>query len=65
MSTGEKCKNFHTGQTVAYFQYGTFSEYMVLQFVNFNEVYMFYGLSVNSDVTGVKKTCTMKILKYK
>lgn len=45
MSTGEKCKNFHTGQTVAYFQYGTFSEYMVLQFVNFNEVYVLWIIS--------------------
>lgn len=33
MSTGEKCTNFHTGQAVAYFEYGTFSEYMVLQLV--------------------------------
>lgn len=45
MSTGEKCKNFHTGQTVAYFQYGTFSEYMVLQFVIFNEVYVLWIIS--------------------
>ena len=29
MSTGEKCTNFHTGQAVAYFEYGSFSEYMV------------------------------------
>lgn len=27
--TGEKCKNFHQGQAVGYFQFGTFSEYMV------------------------------------
>ena len=42
MSTGEKCANFHTGQAVAYFKFGSFSEYMVLQFVFFNEI---YGLS--------------------
>ena len=29
MLTGEKCKNFHQGQAVGYFQFGTFSEYMV------------------------------------
>lgn len=28
--TGEKCKNFHQGQAVGYFQFGTFSEYMTI-----------------------------------
>ena len=63
MSTGEKCKSFHTGQAVAYFQYGTFSEYMVLQLILILMKYMFYGLSINSDATGVRKTCTMKNLQ--
>ncbi|KAL9955115.1 hypothetical protein ACROYT_G036401 [Oculina patagonica] len=30
VSTGEKCTNFHKGQTVAYVKNGTFSEYMTI-----------------------------------
>lgn len=46
MSTGEKCTNFHTGQAVAYFEYGSFSEYMVhtesVIFINENVLWIMY-----------------------
>ena len=50
MLTGEKCSNFHTGQAVAYFENGTFSEYMVLQLLILMKMFMDYGLSLINHV---------------